>query len=299
MNEAFYYLDLCWFLNFLGIFALLVFTLVDVLDLHAFVSEETRKQVYLAGTGSACGPLLGATVILPFVAFLFHDVRTMTNLFIHILPPIVAYTFLWHGNDIHDAWPNIFWLNYLDDVQFFPDSGPLFVPFTGLGTLAGNGIALYFCWFIPYVLWMILIGMDLPRSKRRTLGKDGKPLPPRYDTVFHSTVRGGLCILIGQVCWGRSKAESIRQMEASDFELRDFIVYMSAHCVGAVLSIYVLAYPCYASKTAHLCLLAGLTVICVYRGSKRYTYYSTRMYGHLIRKNFQELMVKEEDPKTK
>jgi len=301
LNEALYYLDLCWMLNFVGMVALACFALVDRFDLPDPTTPEIRKHVYLAAAGAACGPLLGATALLPFVAFLFHDVRTMTGLFIHILPPMVAYTFMWHGDEIHDAWPRVFKLNYLDDVRFFPEGGPLFLPFTGLGTVAGNAIALYFCWFVPYVIWMVAVGMDLPRSERRRLGRDGRPLPPVYDTVFHCTVRGGLAIMLGQVCWKRQKALSVKQMEANDFELRDFLVYMLFHAVMAVLSVYVLAYPCFVSKAVHLCLLTVLTVICVYRGSKRYTYYSTSMYGRLIRKNFENLMAMEmeETSKTK
>ena len=34
------------------------------------------------------------TIIL---ACLFHDVSTMTGLFIHIMPPMVMYTFMWKG----------------------------------------------------------------------------------------------------------------------------------------------------------------------------------------------------------
>lgn len=160
----------------------------------------------------------------------------------------------------------------------------------GLGSVAGNGIALYFLWFIPYVIWMVTIGLDLPRTNRRRKKRDGTPYPSKYDTVFHSTVRGGLAILIGKVCWGRPREVSIKQMEENDFELRDFLMYMLAHMVAAVLSIYVIAYPCFISKEAHLCIIAGLVFLCTHRGSKRYTYYSTSMYGRMIRKNFDDLM---------
>ena len=295
LSEALYYLDLCWCLNFAGMLALLTFPLTLCLDID--IPEEWRKEAYLAAVGAACGPLLGATAVLPFVSFLFHDKRTMTGVFIHLLPPIVAYCFLWHADEIKEAWPNVFHLDYLSDVQFFPDSGPFFLPGTGIGTIAGNGVALYFCWFVTYTIWMLAVGLDLPRKKRRSKQRDGTPRPARYDTVFHSTVRGGLCILIGKVCWGRPKAVSIQQMKENDFEARDFAVYMMAHATAAVASIYFLAYPCFLSKNAHLCIIACLVYLCVYRGSKRYTYYSTAMYGRMIRKNFGDYL--EEDSKTK
>mmetsp|Transcript_5776 Transcript_5776/g.12174 ORF Transcript_5776/g.12174 Transcript_5776/m.12174 type:complete len:477 (-) Transcript_5776:963-2393(-) len=297
--EALYYLDLCWFLNFAGMLALFAFPFTFLFDID--IPEEWRREVYLAAVGAACGPLLGATLVLPFVAFLFHDSRTMTGLFIHLLPPILTYCFLWHADEIREAWPNVFHLDYLSNIKFFPDSGPFFLPGTGLGTVAGNGMALYFGWFVPYTVWMLAVGLDLPRTTRRSRQRDGTPRPPRYDTVFHSTVRGGLCILIGKACWGRPKSISIQQMENNDFELRDFAVYMMAHATAAVSSIYILAYPCFTSKNAHLCIIAGLIILCVHRGSKRYTYYSTAMYGRLIRTNFEDLIAEDlaEESKTK
>lgn len=287
--EILYYLDLCWFLNFVAMSALIVFSVAHTFDAIS-VSTELRRQIYLTALGAGCGPLLGATAVLPFVAFLFHDYRTMTGLFIHLLPPMVIYTLRWHWTEMQEAWPNLFDLSYVEaanQVEFFPVSGPIFLPGTGLGSVAGNGIALYFMWFTPYVIWMVTIGLDLPRRKKR----DGTPKTPIYDTVFHSTLRGGLAIMIGKVCWGRPREVSIKQMEANDFELRDFIVYMGGHMVAAVSSVYILAYPCFISKEAHLCIIAGLIFLCAHRGSKRYTYYSTSMYGRMIRKNFDELMM--------
>jgi len=295
LREVFYYLDLCWFLNFTGILCLFSFLLHYFTDMA--LPDYIRKDIFLAAVGAACGPLTGATALLPFVAFLFHDIKTTTGLFIHILPPFLMYTILWHGNEIHEAWPNVFALDYLDDVKFFPDSGPFFFPGMGLGTIAGNSIALYFMWFVPYFIWMVTIGMDLPRTKRHKKLQDGTPAPPRFDTVFHSTVRGGLCILIGSMFWGRPKWVSLEQMKANDFEMRDFFVYMVAHAIASVLSIYCLAWPCYNNETVHILVLGGLTCICVYRGAKRYTYYSTHMYGALIRKNFEDIMI--EDAKQK
>jgi Protein of unknown function (DUF2838) len=291
LNEALYYLDLCFFLNFVGMLALTTFAVLRLLDISA-APTFVRKQVYLTFMAAACGPLLGASFLLPFVSFLFHDVRTMTGLFIHILPPMVAFTFLWHGDQVREAWPMLFQLNYLDDVHFFPESGPYFIPGVGgLGTVAGNGIAVYVAWFIPYVTWMVTIGLDLPRTTRRAKGKDGQSLLPRYDTVFHSTVRGGLCMTFGKLFWNRPKETSVKQMETNDYELRDFVVYMLIHATLAIASIYVLAYACYANKHVHMSLLVALIVICVHRGSKRYTYYSTTMYGRLVRQRFENQMM--------
>lgn len=290
LNQALYYLDLCWMLNFIFLIALVTFVVENQTSL--VLPEWLRKHVYLAALGTACGPLMGATFLLPFVSFLFHDLSTMTGLFIHILPPFLAYTFRWHSSDILQSWSHIFPLKYADNIDFFPASGWFFFPGAGIGSVAGNSIALYFAWFVPYVIWMCFIGLHLPRAKR----KDGAQ--PKYDTVFHSTVRGGLCITIGSTLWNRPKAISLKQMEDNDFELRDFLAYMVVHAILAVFSIYTLAYPCFINKTVHVSFLYLLTCICVYRGAKRYTFYSTTMYGRIIRKEFADIL-QEETSKSK
>jgi hypothetical protein len=78
--------------------------------------------------GISCGTLMGANIALPFVACLFHDVNTMTGLFIHLMPPMVMYTFMWDSSAIKAAWPEVFHLTYMDNIQFFPKSGPFVVP---------------------------------------------------------------------------------------------------------------------------------------------------------------------------
>jgi hypothetical protein len=47
---------------------------------------------YMTTLGVGCGSLLGATAILPFAAVIFHDSKTMTSLFVHIVPPCLLHT---------------------------------------------------------------------------------------------------------------------------------------------------------------------------------------------------------------
>lgn len=88
----------------------------------------------------------------------------------------------------------------------------------------------------------------------------------------------------------------MEQMRTNDFELKDFLFYMGAHCVSAIGAIVVLAYPCYLSRYVHAGFLFALGVLCVHRGSKRYTYYSTQMYGKMIRKHFADEINREPQP---
>ena len=90
------------------------------------------------------------------------SVNTMTGLFIHLMPPMVMYTFMWHSHvswmvwhaiciyylfilvdwgshifesflthtskDIRVVWPDIFHLNYMENIHYFPQAGPFFTP---------------------------------------------------------------------------------------------------------------------------------------------------------------------------
>ena len=55
------------------------------------VSNVARESFYNALLGVSCGTLMGANIALPFVACLFHDVNTMTGLFIHLMPPVSSH----------------------------------------------------------------------------------------------------------------------------------------------------------------------------------------------------------------
>lgn len=96
LNEVLYYLDYCWVMNFIGVFWLFAL-LVDRATDWTLVNDEFRFNVLMTFCGVACGPLLGATILLPFISVVFHDVSLMTGTFIHIIPPLIMYTFMWHS----------------------------------------------------------------------------------------------------------------------------------------------------------------------------------------------------------
>ena len=275
LNQAFYYFDLCWFMNFVGVGAfILLFTEKGGL------SDEFRKQLFYGAYGIACGPLLGATIVLPFVSLVFHHLESMTDVFIHFFPPMLFYILRWEAQEVRDAWPDAFGLDY--NVVFWPTNG------TFTNCVFGNSILFYLAWFVPYTIWQILIGLDLPRTNRQTKLSDGSPAPTVYDTVFHSTMRNGLCVVMGKYLWNRPEEASLGQVRTNDFEMRDFYAYMIAHAIATLASFIFSAYPCYLSKAVHGGFLCLLTCICTYRGAMRYTYYSTKMYSKLIRTRFTE-----------
>lgn len=274
LNQAFYYFDFCWMMNFNAVVALLV--LVSPLE----ISEEARRFMVRGSFGIACGPLLGATGLLPFVAFIFHDLNTMTNVVIHALPPMMFYTFRWHTEEIRQAWPNVFHLEDLEDPDFYPAG-------TGQDSIAGNAVLIYLMWLIPYTSWMLLVGMDLPR-KNKSSGK-----LPVYDTVFHSFWRAGACQSFGTMLWKRPAERSQQHMRNDDYEMRDLLAYMAIHVFLVLISIPTLAYACNYDKRVHVALLLFVLLVCIHRGSQRYTYYTTKMYSRAIRREFLEKAKKE------
>lgn len=86
LNQALYYLDFCWAMNFTAIVVL--FFLILAGSSGSFISGYARESFYNALLGVSCGALMGANIVLPFVACLFHDVNTMTGFFIHVMPPL-------------------------------------------------------------------------------------------------------------------------------------------------------------------------------------------------------------------
>lgn len=280
LNTILYYLDYCWVMNFILVFVLFMMLTGWTIQLE----ESIRFQIFQTMYGVACGPLFFAAIALPFVAAIFHDYRTMTGMFIHILPIVILYTVVWHTAEIQEAYPHIVDLSYMDQIIFLPEVKFFILPCTHLGTVAGNTLALYVAWWVPYIIFQTLIGIKLPRKNRKD--KNGNAIVPKYDTVFQSTLRGGLCAVIGTVCWKRPLSVSQREMADDDYELRDLYVYMSGHAVGIYLSVFFLAYPCYRSQEVHATALVFLTILAVGRGARRYTYYVIDMYGKSIRKEF-------------
>lgn len=140
----------------------------------------------------------------------------------------------------------------------------------------------YLLWWIPYVCFMLLLGIDLPNKIKH----EDTMSNPKWDTVFHSTMRGGTCIAIGKVFRGRSKKESLKQMEENNFDLIDFFIYMVFHMIAAVSAVYVIGYPCFKSQNFHFFILVFAAGLAVTRGASRYTYYTTKMYSRSLRKQF-------------
>mmetsp|Transcript_7385 Transcript_7385/g.21480 ORF Transcript_7385/g.21480 Transcript_7385/m.21480 type:complete len:513 (-) Transcript_7385:2423-3961(-) len=283
--EVLYYLDFCWVMNTIGAAFIVLTILLDGFFNTNTISVEVRKKVFLASFGIFCGPIFLAAMALPFVAFLFHDVNTMANLIIHLMPSMVMYNLRWHADQITASYPTIF--PHLKEITANFNNNK------NIGSVSRITLMVYFAWFIPYTLWMLLIGLKLP-----VISKDKTKPAPKYDTVFHSTWKGGLCEMVGTVFWKRSKKRSRDCSERNDYEVRDFVLYMIGHAVGSCgVGIIILGdILCYrGGKTTHVIILLFATVICAKRGADRYAYYVTKMYGQKLRKAFLDGKKKEQE----
>eukprot|EP00986_Skeletonema_menzelii_P008152 scaffold3356_cov154-Skeletonema_menzelii.AAC.2 len=274
LNQALYYLDFCWFTNFITMATLTYIVISGIFGLE--LNAGFREVMFKCAMGVFCGVLACANIALPFVACLFHDVNTMTGLFIHLMPPVVMYTFVWHHDKIVEAWPSLFDFSYLEYGLTY---------FGGADSIASCSTAFYFTWWVIYVCFMLVGGgIDLPKK----FNADGSPAQPKYDTVFHSTMRDGACIAIGKFIRGRSRAENLTLMETNMFDKIDFCVYMILHMIAALGAIYVSGFLCFKSIIFFRLMLGASIVIAVVRGANRYTYYTTKMYSRALRKEFAE-----------
>lgn len=307
------------------IVAILSFVILgnELVDAHAtLLPTAVRKQLFLAAFGIFAGPVFLAATALTFVAFLFHDVNSMANLIIHLMPSMAMYNLRWHALALHQAYPTFFNRQYLQDMQHQDvsqeqqqhDHCLLGVPDPSAGELSfWNGLhqpsvarnaIVYFVLWIPYTTWMLLYGLKSPvyPEKEEEVAVDDKnnsdndksrrPLQqrqrqPKYDTVFHSLWRGGPCELVGSLLWKRPKHISQDQSARNDFEVRDFMVYMAGHAMACV-TIVVGNISYVGGQRGHALMMRLATTLCAERGEQRYTYYVTAMYGQKLRRAYKE-----------
>eukprot|EP00547_Thalassionema_nitzschioides_P004481 CAMPEP_0194204712 /NCGR_PEP_ID=MMETSP0156-20130528/4165_1 /TAXON_ID=33649 /ORGANISM="Thalassionema nitzschioides, Strain L26-B" /LENGTH=216 /DNA_ID=CAMNT_0038930799 /DNA_START=609 /DNA_END=1259 /DNA_ORIENTATION=- len=203
----------------------------------------------------------------------------MANLTIHLLPSMLMYILKYQPETVKEAYPDLFNLEYVTDSTAIPFFGDNNGGFLHDSSVARNTVFAYLGWFILYTIWMCTIGMRLPSKYK-------------YDTVFHSLWRGFPCEQVGKRVWNRSVETSRQQSDTNQFELRDFLLYMSGHLIACLtIGTLGLAQLCYSGGArAHFGCLLFAILICAKRGAERYTYYTTSMYGRRLRKHIQGIV---------
>lgn len=248
-----YLLDFCFIANFLGNATLLALIVDDYLSAKIF-DDELRRTVFCAYWGIANGPLLLATGLLGN-ALVFHDPDNTISLFIHLFPALLMYTMRWHRDQVLNAWPGLFDLDYYDGIRPWQD---IYVKAT----------ICYGCWWVLYTLWLLACGMHLPQSGT--------------DTVFHWAMRGAAGNVVAKVT-GCSAEERVARAKTNDFSRRDALVYLTLHAIAVCVALTV-GVASFYSWRLHAALIAAMALVATYNGASRYSHYLLRSYGDIIRR---------------
>mmetsp|Transcript_67506 Transcript_67506/g.197477 ORF Transcript_67506/g.197477 Transcript_67506/m.197477 type:complete len:376 (+) Transcript_67506:70-1197(+) len=253
LKQHFYWFDFCWVANFLLVGAMLSLVAASGSFLDADVSLDLRRRVFSAAWGLGCGPLLLATGAVGN-ALIFHDMDNTASVLIHLFPSLVLYVMGWQGARVHEAWPRIFLLSYFDGLMPFRD---IFV----------NASLVYSMWLVLYVLWLFLHGMKLPDKG--------------YDTIFHANMRGGFGSAIAKAL--KTPREEYKGMCVANCFPRSYaLLYMLGHALLVYVAIC-FSLLCFLNKYIHGGMCAMMTLVTIYNGASRYTFYMIKNYGIVLR----------------
>eukprot|EP00928_Gymnodinium_smaydae_P017666 TRINITY_DN16759_c0_g3_i2.p1 TRINITY_DN16759_c0_g3~~TRINITY_DN16759_c0_g3_i2.p1 ORF type:complete len:365 (-),score=16.93 TRINITY_DN16759_c0_g3_i2:78-1172(-) len=262
LSEVLYWLDYCWIVNFTCNLLFVLFTLDAYCNfgifkcLDALDQKSLREFLFCAAFGTFCGPLLGAVGALGN-ALIFHDVDNTSSVFIHLFPSLLMYTLRWNTQDVTNTWPDVFQLNYFEEIN----------PWSGI---YASPMLFYAGWWFVYTVWLCTCGLQCPHKG--------------YDTVFHSLMRpfNPLSKMLG---W--SKDEHARRAKENDFTVKSALVYMVFHSVAVAVGT-LLAVGCFMSQYFHAASCATMALLAIYKGASRYSYYMLESYTNVLRKEFGE-----------
>lgn len=253
--RLFYLFEFCYIANFGGILFCIALVFDQWLNL---ITDTVASALFSGAFGISCGTLLGATFLFKN-KILFHDMSNTVSVLIHLLPSMVMYGFRWDYFDMQQNWPTLFNRGPFDTIP--------------LVDIYKFSVIAYMCWFVPYMLWLLLHGRTLPqRTGFDTcfkLNKDGKS---PYDTCFHFNMRDHATkmgeMLICTV-FRKDKAELKRKRIEHDFSVAEIVVYNLGHATLA-LGLVSLSLGCYKWKLFHQIALAVVSLNSIYLGSGVY-----------------------------
>lgn len=283
-KEALYMLDLCWVISAL----LCLYSVVCLLQLCRALlgsSEITLRYVTASPMIStalfamACGPL-GWGVVFVGNALVLHDPSMTASLIIHMVPPLLMWALRWHHTAVQSAYPGLFGMESGDEYITYSavwQDGLLpgedgectreeyFDPYAFRHFLFPSS-ALYFCWWIPYCIWLVFFGIK------------HSPKVTGQQTVWSLTLANSPSIC--KMLTGVSRTEdTVRPFAA--------FLYMAWHAVACHLS-FVFAYLCFKSFTLHSLFCISMFVYAVHAGSVRYFKMTTKWYCKAVEHLLQD-----------
>mmetsp|Transcript_115939 Transcript_115939/g.310793 ORF Transcript_115939/g.310793 Transcript_115939/m.310793 type:complete len:142 (-) Transcript_115939:35-460(-) len=102
-----------------------------------------------------------------------------------------------------------------------------------------------------------------------------------YDTMFHYNMRNHMGALIYERFRGVDQEEHRKLAKSNHFQRTDALIYVACHsCLSFVAMLTTL--PSFFYSSFHLLVTLIVTMLVVYNGAKRYTYYTTKLYCKLM-----------------
>ncbi|CAD7939497.1 unnamed protein product [Amoebophrya sp. A120] len=320
-----YWLDYCWFVNFVGQGCLVVFfadallrytyqqhqssrDMVDVMwsgapetGLSALLasygyersrlSPEVRRLVFGTFFATSTGPLLGSVIALQN-ALVFHSLDNMINVLIHLFPPLLFYTLKFKTQRILDVYPGVFNLHYIDELDVVTD---VVLP----------GVALYWAWWLFYAPWLLTVGKELPNRSKAQIAEAAKrlqermksskqpaqcsPGPEYYDTVFHAIMRGSGPI-VGTVdgVLGIRGEEKRQRQQANSFSRAQIMGYMCTHAFAAHIG-FLLSIPLWYSRDFFRAMLVASVSSAIWHAASRYNHQLGKAYEKVVLAELQKI----------
>ena len=120
------------------------------------------------------------------------------------------------------------------------------------------GVAYYFCWWVPYALWLLTVGLEQPAAGRHTCYEGFEPKMNKLLPALKRHRRTTALI---------------------------FLVGHALACCAAVA----LALVSYLSYTFFTCVGTLLILSCIWQGALRYEYWMVEVYEKKLVKAFDEM----------
>lgn len=247
-REHLFWLDFCWFANFSAVIGVVLLATGQQIPMWAHV------RLFSAAWAVGNGPLLMATGALNN-ALLFHDFDNTASVMIHLMPSLVMFCLGWHHQAVYTAWPNIFMPFDFNRLDPWND-------------IYANGAVMYAAWWIPYTMWLLSIGINMPNKG--------------YDTIFHFTMRGSGGSVVYRLM---GKSKSLKQaQENNGFTRGDALVYMVVHALLSYIAM-LMSLVCFLNEWLHVSICGAMILSTIFHAANRYTFYILKSYGNVIRQS--------------
>jgi len=152
-RTSLYWLDFCWVCN-------KVFVATGLLALAGALPRVTQHRTLMRALFAIANGPLAWSVALTSNALVFHSIDHVGALFIHLSPPLMSWTFRWHGDEVNRAWPGRFQLDVAGDGS------------RSFGDLYAPAAAAYGAWWVVYTAWLCVWGVRMPARGWRTVFDD-------------------------------------------------------------------------------------------------------------------------------